>query len=573
MKILIRHMMKKTRSGGYAQRDEVIDATVLRFGRGAECEVHLTDPRVLLHHIELTQRPAGLYLEAGSGVAFQLNGVLNTAATLKPGDKIYMGPYDLVVLDTPDGMDGALSVEYARPLGDDLQGLVNRSNITQNRTGLSIRGWAWLMLLLTLAIGLGAPLFSFYATDRTVGTADFQKQEMSGGQSLLARADQIWQPGPMSSVHAHFGDQCGTCHTSAFQAVSTETCVACHKNAGAHADPVAFPVASIDKQACASCHKEHTGDADLVLSSEQFCINCHSEIQTIAPDSHLKNVAGFSDHPEFQPTIENAQMSVTADRVSLGDTPGPVDLSNLKFTHKKHLNPAGMKSPDGSKTVLTCATCHQTETGGVAMLPAKFETSCATCHSLQFEPNALDRRMPHSTVAAAKQFIEDTYSSLALRGGFAANDDTVPASVRRIIGSPLTEQERLEGLAWAETKAKEVIGGPYGKGACGTCHEIEPGETATDWTIAPVHVQTRWLPKGEFTHLAHQDRSCTTCHAAPESTLASDVLLPSIAVCQTCHGGEFAQGKVRTACTSCHGFHNEAFGHQAQKETLGFLPQ
>ncbi|HAE03901.1 MAG TPA: hypothetical protein DCG04_21140, partial [Rhodospirillaceae bacterium] len=55
----------------------------------------------------------------------------------------------------------------------------------------------------------------------------------------------------------------------------------------------------MDDQSCAPCHKEHTGDANLVLSSEQFCVSCHSEIKTIAPDSHLNAVSGFSEHPEF----------------------------------------------------------------------------------------------------------------------------------------------------------------------------------------------------------------------------------------------------------------------------------
>ena len=572
MKILVRHMMKKTRSGGYAQRDEIIEATILHFGRGAECEVHLTDPRVLLHHLNITHRPAGLYLEASSGVEFQLNGVLNTAATVKPGDHIYMGPYDLVILDPPDDTDGALSIDYARPLGNDLDELIARSNITQNRTGLSIRGWAWLMLILTLTIGLGAPLLSFYTTDKPTDVSEFQRAETPITRSLLARADKIWQPGPMSSVHAHFGDECGTCHTDAFQQVSSNPCVTCHEDAGPHADPVAFPVAALDDQSCATCHKEHTGDANLVLSSEQFCVSCHSEIKTIAPDSHLNAVSGFSEHPEFHPTGLEAPTTTPVNRVALGAVPGPVDTSNLKFTHKKHMNPAGLKNPTGTRTVMTCATCHQAETGGVAMLPAKFETSCATCHSLQFEPNALDRAMPHSTVDAAKQYIEDTYAALALRGGFATTAPDTPAPVRRIIGTPMTEQERLEGLAWAEAKAKAVIAGPYGKGVCGTCHQIESGLSETDWIIAPVQVQTRWLPKGEFTHLAHKDRTCVTCHAAPESELATDVLLPSVAVCQTCHGGEFAQGKVRTSCTSCHSFHNEMFGHQ-KRETMGLLAQ
>ena len=48
MKVLVRNIVRKSR-GGIAHRDEDIDATSIRLGRGADCELHLADPRMLLH--------------------------------------------------------------------------------------------------------------------------------------------------------------------------------------------------------------------------------------------------------------------------------------------------------------------------------------------------------------------------------------------------------------------------------------------------------------------------------------------------------------------------------------------
>ncbi|MFQ5468586.1 MAG: cytochrome c3 family protein, partial [Kiloniellaceae bacterium] len=48
---------------------------------------------------------------------------------------------------------------------------------------------------------------------------------------------------------------------------------------------------------------------------------------------------------------------------------------------------------------------------------------------------------------------------------------------------------------------------------------------------------------------------CVDCHAAPESKVSTDVLLPGIKSCQRCHGGEKAADKVPTTCIACHGFH------------------
>ena len=60
-----------------------------------------------------------------------------------------------------------------------------------------------------------------------------------------------------------------------------------------------------------------------------------------------------------------------------------------------------------------------------------------------------------------------------------------------------------------------------------------------------------------FNHGKHKDVSCAECHAADTSMKSSDVLLPKIEGCQTCHGGEQATDKIPSTCISCHGFHRD----------------
>ena len=54
--------------------------------------------------------------------------------------------------------------------------------------------------------------------------------------------------------------------------------------------------------------------------------------------------------------------------------------------------------------------------------------------------------------------------------------------------------------------------------------------------------------------------ACIDCHQAPESKVAGDVLLPGVASCQNCHGGEQAADRVPSTCITCHIFHQPFLG-------------
>ena len=87
--------------------------------------------------------------------------------------------------------------------------------------------------------------------------------------------------------------------------------------------------------------------------------------------------------------------------------------------------------------------------------------------------------------------------------------------------------------------------------------------TRGQFRIARVNVPVRWLPYSRFDHQAHaalpelklkgKENWCVTCHEnAPASLKTEDVLLPSIALCRTCH---MEQGGAQASCRSCHDFH------------------
>ncbi|HIL97209.1 MAG TPA: hypothetical protein EYG51_15025 [Pseudomonadales bacterium] len=59
----------------------------------------------------------------------------------------------------------------------------------------------------------------------------------------------------------------------------------------------------------------------------------------------------------------------------------------------------------------------------------------------------------------------------------------------------------------------------------------------------------------EFSHDSHINMGCVGCHEADTSTEATDVLMPDIGSCRTCHGGEHAEERLQSTCISCHKFH------------------
>ena len=116
MKYLVAHETRRTKDT-VSRREEGITVEALRFGRGAENEVYLPDPRVPLQFARLRQVGDRLVIQAEGSADLRVNGVVLRTASVSPGDTIGLGPYEITIDEPPDGVDTAITVRLVEPLG------------------------------------------------------------------------------------------------------------------------------------------------------------------------------------------------------------------------------------------------------------------------------------------------------------------------------------------------------------------------------------------------------------------------------------------------------------------------
>lgn len=528
--------------GGVNRKESSVSGEVLRFGRATHCEVFLPDLRVALEQAELTRRDAGFFIAGSQGGSLRVNGAVTNSAVVKPGDKIEIGPYEVVLEQPPAGSDLALTVELIQPLGDDLARLQSHSQLSLANTGLNKRSLSWALFALVLLLFFILPLLSFLSPG-------FRQT----AQSVAFRPDIVWDSGEISNPHKNFGAQCDSCHQQAFTMVRDVACLECHKTIRHHADPKVVKVASLDSTRCASCHKEHNGAKPAVITEQSFCADCHAKIKSFGGNLDLLNASDFlKDHPQFRVTVVADAAARKVHRVSLDEN--PKDKSEFKFPHDKHLDPNGVISPTGRRK-MGCVDCHKLEPGGEGIERIRYARHCASCHQLQFEPKRPDRFVPHGQPALAEEFVRDFYAHMALEGGF--DELGAPAVVRRRAGSPLPEESRGEAIAWARARAQQALNLVFDpRRGCGYCHDVTRKEEGGKVTFSsPLMLLNTFMPKSTFNHKKHDTMACTKCHDAEKSKEASDVLMPKIDSCRSCHGGEHATNKVQSTCIMCHDFH------------------
>jgi len=82
------------------------------------------------------------------------------------------------------------------------------------------------------------------------------------------------------------------------------------------------------------------------------------------------------------------------------------------------------------------------------------------------------------------------------------------------------------------------------------------------YQVAPVKLTPDFDRTARFDHSAHltqrdarADDACLTCHAADTSTASTDVLMPDIQQCVTCHGDRAQRDLIPVDCVDCHSFH------------------
>lgn len=229
------------------------------------------------------------------------------------------------------------------------------------------------------------------------------------------------------------------------------------------------------------------------------------------------------------------------------DIERPPDTNTLKFDHKLHLAARGVFNAEGRREVLQCAQCHKLvadKSGKWDPKPIAFASDCQRCHRLTFDARFPNAEVPHGG---------DPGIVYGFLGGIYSGDSSLatksPEEVRRIFA---TRASRSAGES-AVVSAEHVI-----KAKCTVCHELKTvsGRLVATRPVLPV----RWIKHARFSH-SEPHRECESCHAnARQSALTSDILLPQIKACATCHAPSGA--RPGSTCLTCHEYHERSKSSQ-----------
>jgi hypothetical protein len=410
--------------------------------------------------------------------------------------------------------------------------------------------------------------------------------------ALMPGGRRSFQAGPVAPAHAMFNERCEACHDIPFgvawrlvkgdesmHSVADTACLQCHNGAIHHARQVG-------EAHCASCHREHRGRVPLARVEDGYCTACHADLkahtltsiprdpdlEATEPNRSFLNVSGYLEGPSPHPKFSF-----------------PVDTGTIRFPHDKHMDPNGVLVPGSSqRRALQCTTCHEMEPDRRPMRAIRYERDCKKCHPLTVPIVDERKDWPPQVKEAAAAFRalpaphparegEDASTVRAVVRdrllAFARTFAAVVPEPRPAEPEPSVSLSRLRGSRWVREPAsiqaaadwaeRQLAGADrllfQGEGGCHYCHrENTAPKPASQGFATPVFlpskIKDRWLTHSVFSHQSHRALECLECHAgASKSTKASDVLLPQIDLCKTCHTGR-GEG-ARSDCVECHTYH------------------
>jgi predicted CXXCH cytochrome family protein len=533
------------------QNRTVLEVRRLTIGSAADQHLHLPLPGIAPRHAVLIGTRGRLLLRMRHARAVLVNGRRVRRATLSPGDCLQLG--DALIRVRRPLAGGVFALRIA-------PGLPHQETPGSERTGrgLSVSFWSWSLTVTVSVLFLLVPLAGFLVPP--VG-------KVLRNSSLLP-SDALWNPGPLHNAHQAIGARCDACHRNAFVRVQDQQCAACHPDVQHHVDARGADVGLFAGRRCESCHREHKQPAALVQSDARLCTDCHAHLQRLKPNTDVADVEDFGlAHPEFRVSAVSSSPdgNLRVARLTRSQPESFLERSHLTFSHLKHLDPKGIKSPTGDR-VLTCQDCHRPDALGREMAPIRMTTHCSGCHSLRFDEHDPASAVPHGDLKAALRAVQEHFSRLYVERVLPAAWVTGPAALRRRPGDvePAPPGADQAAMAWVNGETATVARELMEKRLCFECHEVTrvPGGTGLEqWRIWPVKLTGDWMPMARFNHAAHSTQKCTGCHdGAARSEHASDILMPTIAKCRECHGGAQENSKVTSSCLMCHPFHRSGQG-------------
>lgn len=611
--------------GREIRRARQVEGDRLTIGRAPASDVHLTDLAVALQHATLQRLGPRIAVAAEEGLGVELNGrkVTSGVIELASGGEIRIASHLLRVMPGPTDADD-VNIDVER-VGESAADEADRADVRRFSVGAvlpSKRASAYVLMVLVLGIFLVWPVWHYASRAPADAQALVRDQRKADGSGMAEphkagfSPDSMWSSGALSQVHHGLEGQCSACHVKAFEPVQDTACAACHTNVHNHGDS-ARPVQEAserylrsmptltgfarfqadvahtfgkDQGRCVDCHTEHEGPQEMPVTAQQFCSDCHADLDSRLPDTRLANASTFDPqqggpqlHPEFRPLVlvdwdgETPRLG----RVDLSSNPS--EASNLKFPHDIHLNveDRGMSNAAtqmvrrlgaryGNRQQLTCADCHTPTPDGARYQPVDMEEDCAACHTLAFdEQDGQYRTLRHGAPAQVIADLREFY-----RGRVPARPAELGADARRRPGTAnqvRTAVQYARARAGVSAAANGAITAVFREGgACYDCHVIDQ-RGPLDFHVRPVGFVSRYLLHGWFDHRAHVnvtlnqqtvggDQACLTCHAATRSNQATNLMIPGVESCQRCHVGEGSSTAVigqpvQSSCAMCHDYH------------------
>ncbi len=491
----------------------------LTLGRGAECRMHLPDPRVSMHHAAIRRLDDGqLHLVALNG-ELEVDGAIQQNVVLVPGKQVMIGPYRLTVEPAPPDVNLSVSLVLANPLPDDYQDLKSRTHEPLPGAAAFKRRAALTMVLLIALFFLILPLAQILIPQFRAAAADWP-----------FGFDRVWSAGRISTAHQHFGGQCAQCHETPTRQIADRTCQRCHRETMPHiVDPAlqqrAFRsgLISTGGKRCAECHREHKAPHPLTRQDNAPCVKCHGNIQAVDAGTRLPDIHDFErDHPGFKLTLRTGPGALETERIDQDETARLVEKSGLHFPHVQHVGL--VQGPGGLSDIreLACVSCHRPEGKEMRFAPLSYARDCHTCHAdrLEVGPAKATLRLPHGDERNVANALK-----VQAPGQFARHAETL----------------RTDGCAY--------------------CHAMETAGKgdALPWRVVPLQITQDWFSKARFRHASHRTQQCQSCHQVEHSERSADIAMPDRKSCLRCHAGSSPKrGRIASNCMTCHDFHHPA---------------
>ena len=318
---------------------------------------------------------------------------------------------------------------------------------------------------------------------------------------------------------------------------------------------------------CVECHSEHEGSGAMEPTPQKFCADCHDGMDGRLTDTKLENASDFGiAHPQFRPAVlvTPGGKNPPRKRISLDDK--PTENNGLKFPHDVHLSRTGgvaqmgrrLSADYGFGDSLVCKDCHTPDANGVRFEPVDMKEDCSMCHSLAFDEiggtvRTLRHGEPEMVQADLRAYYRSTRPTRPINLGGMARRRPGAGNETRVAS------DYARAVQFRPSRANLAIRQVFSRGgACFDCHGVTPPTAPgrVDYGIMPVTQTDRYMHKGWFSHEAHKEEKCSSCHNATASKTAEDLLLPGIKTCRECHGGEFQKAAdVPSTCAMCHDYH------------------